>query len=349
MDSFLQEQVDDIPSNTPTTKAINDAAAAAAADDDDEKGTISEETRKINETMQAIENQVTKTFELTKSKLRDVVEEKDNGIELKIPILDDETTERANYYLGQLDSNLANVENLASSYWNKVSSKTGGFWSSMNEALDKIVALDVEESSKENEQQVIVVAGNRTEAELKNLSNDKNIYLKKKEKDNSSDTEHNFNIESDEITKEISTILQNDKDLEKLMNSIVPHDVDYKTFWQIYFTEREQILARGEERKKLLNKSKKIDNSEKKTKYETVEEVSWDDDDDDEEEEGGKGQEKDKHIKEHEPENGTDRGESPVVIEKADIPDVASVAKANEDTKIKNSEDQDDEDDDDWE
>lgn len=228
---------------------------------------------KTEEAFSKLEDEVNQGYEKTTQALKSIVRESDGGVKLNIP-LDPEVSEKAQQYLQQLDANLHNVETIAQNYWTQVSKP--GFWSSMTEKLgdrlDKVVKIGnsklAEEAEETSKGAHNVVGGNRTEAELKSLSNDKNVYL-------NFDAELDQNFDVDAKTDEIARIIEKDKDLANLMNAVVPQDIPYKDFWTIFFVERQRILDMEDKRRKLLESSSSL----------KEEEISWDDVEEDEEDE----------------------------------------------------------------
>ncbi|CCC68513.1 hypothetical protein NCAS_0B04290 [Naumovozyma castellii] len=284
---------------------------------------------KVNDTFQVFEDGVNRTYELTREKLKDLVHENEDGIELNIP-LDESTTEKANYYLKQLDNNLAHVENVASSYWGKFSVAGTGFLSSVSDTLGaQLKELAIIESGPESESEKAaetnknIVAGNRTEAELKKLSNDKEIYLK-----NDIDiSAEGKDLDIDGKTAEISKLLSNDKDLETLMNELVPHTIKYNDFWSIYFIEKGRILDMEEKRRNILQKTS--------MEVERDEEIGWDDDEEEEENES-------QQLEPTKNETTLSGTETPVIIEKEDALEFEAAAnKKQENTKSSNNIDKD--------
>lgn len=269
--------------------------------------------QKTNEAFDKLENELGGVYEIASSKLKSLVKEDKDGIKLDLPI-DEATTKKAQEYLSTLDSNLAQVENVASSYWNKVT--TPNFWSSVTDKLsvqlDNVINLTATEEKNQTTGNTSSIAGNRTEAEIKKLCNNKDIYLKY-EKIN---LNPNFDIEGK--TEEISKILESNKELEALMNSIVPQEIKYKDFWNIYFVKKSEIVEMEEKRKKLLEEAASRE-----------EEICWDDDDD----------------------NDETREESPVIVKKEDAIEASTEPKreiSSEKTET-NKTIEEEEDDDDWE
>lgn len=351
---------------------------------------------KVSSQYSKIEGQVNVQYNKTADILKNLVEEdkEKDCININLPI-DDEYTEKANEVLSKLDNNLKLVEDKASDYWNKVSGAS--FWSNvssglnqrmeqissqlndatanatnlLNEATTSAVAnisnytattLATSDEDTNVVKTSVAAASTRTEGELKELSTKKEIYLENKIELNSE-----FDVETK--TDEIAKILKSDELLDDLMNEIVPTEIPYKDFWNIYFTRKQQILDMENKRKELLqNASKQQDNDEI---------IGWDDDDEEEENETTKVEDKaqekkddnDKKTQEVIPEDKKDvtpsptttaesRAESPVIIKKEDV--IAEVAKDAVEEKAKkeekptpatekNGNDDEDDDDDDWE
>lgn len=224
---------------------------------------------KTEEAFHKIEEEVNKKYEDTTKALKNFVGEAEDGVKLNLPI-DSEVSERAQRYLGQLDSNLQNVEKAAQGYWTKVSNP--GFWSNVSNNLsnrfEQMIQLGEDRAegggTDDREGTSTVVGGNRTETELKMLSTDKSIYL-----DNDYPGLKDF--DADSKTEEISQILEKNKDLANLMNAIVPQEISYKDFWNVYFIQRQRIFEMENTRRKILEN--KESNKE--------EEIGWDEEEDD--------------------------------------------------------------------
>lgn len=294
----------------------------------------------VEQVFTKLENEVTRGYEKTTEVINKYIHEDEEGIHLELPI-DPAVAEKAQQYLKTLDNNLQNVEAVAQNYWTKVSNP--GFWASISTSLglqlDKVVQLGTEGVNNLNVEETlevvdtpINVAGNRTDAELRELATKKDIYI-----DNKLPLDPEF--DADAKTDEISKILEADTNLSKLMNEIVPQNIPYKEFWNIYFINKNKILEMEEKRKKILEDK------------ESEKEISgWDDEDED------------------------DISEQPVIIEKEDVIEsateeekpterlkeikVGSTFKGKEESPVGNSRDDkaketkdsdDDDDDDDWE
>ncbi|AJU98479.1 AFH_G0009480.mRNA.1.CDS.1 [Saccharomyces cerevisiae] len=313
MEFFYEEQVACIEDDK-----INDShTKETGSTENTENNELQSRDDKTNEAFQKLEEEVNKRYEKTTSAFKKLVIEKDDGIEINLPI-SNETTETAQKYLKKLDENIHSVESLAQSYWSKM--KTKNFWSGFS-SFDNAAendSNDKDESSKENE---IAVGGNRTEAELRTLSKDKSVYL-----DNKMDLQLDpFDV--DEKTEEICSILQGDKDISKSMNDIVPHKISYKDFWHIYFLQRNKILDKESKRKEILSKKEK--ETEEK-------EVEWDDE-----------EEEDDDDKVEAVADNKSKGETKVAVSQEGLKDVSDhVGLANKD---ESKDDDDDDDDDDWE
>ncbi|CAI4056528.1 hypothetical protein SUVZ_02G1970 [Saccharomyces uvarum] len=257
MDFFYEEQVANIEEGNLNDQKEHSNEESAASTERNTNSGVQGRDVKTNEAFQKLEEEVNKQYEKTTSAFKKLVVEKDDGIEINIPI-SDETTEAAQKYLKKLDDNIHNVENLAQSYWSKM--KTKSFWSGFgstnnranNDSADNVEGLEEKE---------IAVGGNRTEAELRTLSREKSVYL-----DSKLDLEKEL-FDVDEKTDEICLILQGDKDIARLMNDIVPHQISYKNFWNMYFSEKNRILDKESKRKEILFKKEK------------EAEIGWDDED----------------------------------------------------------------------
>lgn len=220
---------------------------------------------KTEEAFNKLEDELSKQYEKTTSALKNLVEESEDGVKINLP-LNSEVSETAQRYLQHFDSNLQSVETLAQNYWTKVANP--GFWSTMTgtlgKKLEEVVQISGSPEMKledSNKAAQAAVAGNRTDAELRELSINKGIYL-----------EHTMNLDAsfdvDAKTDEIARLLEQDKDLAKLMNGIVPQVITYKDFWNVYFLQKERILDMENKRKRILENNV----------AEGEEEVGWDDD-----------------------------------------------------------------------
>ncbi|CAR29359.1 hypothetical protein ZYGR_0AD00390 [Zygosaccharomyces rouxii] len=280
-----------------------------------------EKTEKV---FNKLEDEVSKRYDETAKAFKGFVAEAEDGVKLNLP-LDPAVSEKTQRYLGQLDSNLQNVEKFAQGYWTKVSNP--GFWSNVTNNLgnkfEQIVQLGEErgedmDKGTDKESSKTVVGGNRTETELKTLSTDESLYL-----NNKLSLPEDF--DADSKTQEISQILEKDMDLANLMNGIVPQEISYKDFWNIYFTQKQRILEMETTRRKILES--------KETNKE--EEIAWDEEEDDNDK----------------------QDEEPVIIKKEDTADNDNIKKekqtSNEESKTgkvgANANENDDDDDDDWE
>ena len=320
----------------------------------DNEGVTKDE--KTNEVFDTFENNFNKVYDRTTKGLQTIIKDDKDGVKLDIP-LDEATSEKAQAVLTALDNNLAKAEGVAASYWQTVNKPS--FWSNITDnlgsRLDQVVQLTNETIAAVSDQGVQdktkpAIAGNRTDAELKELSTDKSIYL------NAKDDKSLSNADIDLKTDEISKILEENKSLENLMNEIVPQQVSYTAFWTIFLTKRDEILKREEMRKKILV-SKDKDTEEQ--------EVGWDD-----EEETTDANENGQDNKTQGTETESTREESPVVVSRSDArpnsqgtkADVAksnseSAAKKEDDkaaavttsTKANDVEEEEDDDDDEWE
>ncbi|CCE62431.1 hypothetical protein TPHA_0C02780 [Tetrapisispora phaffii CBS 4417] len=261
-------------------KPADDTDTTVSDNNDKSSGIIIKKDEKTEHAFNQLEDTVAKTYEKTSEVLGQYLQEDEEGIHITLPDFNTDVTDKAQEYLKSLDSNLQNAEEVASNYWKKVSSNN--FWSSMSNSLssqlDKVVKIkdDVvrntmksDNNTSKNTSSLLHVAGNRTEAELRELSNNEKLYT-----DNKLELEESFNV--DQKTDEISKLLETDKDIAKLMNKLVPTDVTYKDFWNIYFVNKQQIKEREDRRKKLLE-------AEKKYEEEHDDVGGWDDDEDDEE------------------------------------------------------------------
>lgn len=294
---------------------------------------------KTDEVFHKLEDQVDQQYQKTTDILKKLMDKDD--VQLKWP-LDPEVSGKAQNVLHKLDSNLQNVEQLASGYWDKVAKKS--FWSSMTDSLgsklDQVVTLASDSIKNPNTSEakkevtpVIAAAGNRTEAELKKLSTSESLYL-----DNEEETVGEFDVDAQ--TEEISKLLEQDKDLSQLMNRIVPEKIPYESFWKVYFFKKNKILDMESKRKEIL-KSKKV-------KLEEDEEFAWDDED---EEDPEKQDEELDTAKPAECEIAKEKNEEKAKTElNTENPKTASESTGDVDDNDEGDEDDDDDDDDDdWE
>lgn len=224
---------------------------------------------KTNKVFSDLEQGLYQIYDKTSGNIKKVLSDSEGSeyIKLDLPI-GEKSTEKAQQILDTLDSNLASIENTANTYWNKVKKAT--FWSSLTEDVgsklgtvvataskgvseimnggasigktDPTEANGEEEREKESEQRP-ALAGNRTEAELKELTTDKNIYLEALE----GKSFQRMDVVAK--TEEINLLLKQDKDLQKLMSEIVPQDVSYENFGPyISLREKKFWRKRGRER-----------------------------------------------------------------------------------------------------
>ncbi|CCF57251.1 hypothetical protein KAFR_0C02580 [Kazachstania africana CBS 2517] len=300
------------------------------------KDKVAKKDEKTNEVFNKLENELNSVYEKATKEIKKIVQEDDNGLQLNLP-LDPNTSAKAQKILSDLDSGLANVESVATSYWNKVTAPT--FWSNVTEQLSsKLESVGLNKPDlnpiKENESKEgsvsLLAAGNRTEAELKNLSCNKQVFLQRGSKPS---LDADFYIDSK--TDEISQILSKDKSLEKLMNEIVPVKISYVDFWNIYFYERDAILKKEEKRREILERSKQEET------HNEDEEGGWDDEEEDDD---------NIHSETTKSEPNTD--DSVVIVTKEDAED-NGIRNEEEEKAAKGDneedDDDDDDDDDDWE
>ncbi|EDO18434.1 hypothetical protein Kpol_1032p27 [Vanderwaltozyma polyspora DSM 70294] len=253
---------------------VYDETAANAASGEDINEHKVQQDEKTEQMFNKLEQEVNKQYEKTTETLQKYIQEDEEGIHINIPI-EGAVAEKAQEYLQSLDANLQNVETAAQGYWNKVSNT--GFWSSVSDTLssklDQVVQLGTEavnsglspEETIKDSGTPVAVAGNRTEAELRELVTNEKIYT-----ENKLSLDENFDVDSK--TDEISKILEGNVELSNLMNTLVPQSVPYKDFWNIYFAQKTKILEMEDKRKKILESKS------------TEKEMSgWDDDEDEEE------------------------------------------------------------------
>lgn len=106
---------------------------------------------------------------------------------------------------------------------------------------------------------------------MRKLSNDKSIYLEFKK--DSSYKEINTKDKSDEI----SSLLKDDKELESLMNEIVPEHISYNEFWTIYFNKKSKVPSMNDDTIIAPKDSDKKDSADN-------EPIAWGSDEEEEEE-----------------------------------------------------------------
>lgn len=272
------------------------------------------ESLNLNEKINETKTKLTKNIDELQKKL--VTEDKAAAIT--------QLSKTTNNYLDELDKELEQVENYAGLYFNK-------FSNFIKESVSVEVPDDAEDDVlDENEAGLLFNVGadksslsvpsNRTEAQLHSLRTNPNIYLSNKNHEN----DPNFKkfkeaFDIDSKTEEISKLLSQHKDLNKLSTALVPTKIEYKEFWCHYFFAFEKIHEEELNRKKLLSK-----NTE-----ESSHELGWGDDDDDDNEQV-------KTLK-----NENKQQQSTETITKKE--------KVTEDGEGEEHEEEEDDDDDDWE
>lgn len=265
---------------------------------------------------QELEGTIDEQYQRTARALKKFVND-ERDVKLNIP-LDTRISEKAQGALDSLDTQLQNVEHLAQDYWKKVSTKS--FWSSVSNTLgsklDEVVKINDQKSSTVCSQTpdakaTAPVAGNRTEAELRMLSSNDKIYL-----ENEDELPDDFKV--DEYTAEISQLLTENKNLELLMNALVPEKLSYQDFWNIFFLKRNRIFEMERKRKELLKKEEEEDK-----------EIDWDDEE--EEPELGKASNS---------ENKKEPNKSDIDVQHDEVNDAGAQEKGGDDN---------DDEDDDWE
>ncbi|SCU81533.1 LAFA_0C05600g1_1 [Lachancea sp. 'fantastica'] len=227
------------------------------------------------EAFEKFEGSIDRQYQKTADAVKKFIQNEERALELNIP-LDAHISERAQDALDSLDHQIHNVENMAHNYWQKVSNPS--FWSNVSGTLGLRGGNDVEADkakkgdlpvSSRGKASTPPVAGNRTEAELKLLSSDKNIYLNYSGEKSEDDKTGGFDV--DKHTSEISDLLKVDETLSQTMNSLVPEHVTYARFWEVYFVQKQKILDMENQRKSLLQKESTNEGAP----------VSWDDEDED--------------------------------------------------------------------
>ncbi|KAG0667094.1 hypothetical protein C6P45_005507 [Maudiozyma exigua] len=328
------------------------------------EGTPPPKDDKTNQVFSRFENDLNSAYEKTAEGIKNIMNESNgsDGVQLDLPI-DEATSEKAQALLTSLDQNLAKVETIASTYWGTINKSS--FWSNISDnlgsQLDKVVKITADSLATDGESaessQVDLntnnhtIAGNRTEAELKELSINKKIYLDDKNKPEGN------KIDIDSKTDEISEILKTNKDLESLMNALVPQEISYVDFWSIYFVKKDEILEREESRKRILTAGSKGKNSDNQKDKKDVqqEEIDWDDDED--EEEGINEIKEEPKIDSKKEDAGKEsdlsaRDDSLVIVNKSDVTEEKTTDTNNDNSKngeVKDEEEEEEEEDDDWE
>ena len=136
MEFFYEEQVACIEDDK-----INDShTKETGSTENTENNELQSRDDKTNGAFQKLEEEVNKRYEKTTSAFKKLVIEKDDGIEINLPI-SNETTETAQKYLKKLDENIHSVESLAQSYWSKMKLRIFGLASVASIMLQKMTLM----------------------------------------------------------------------------------------------------------------------------------------------------------------------------------------------------------------
>lgn len=178
-------------------------------------------------------------------------------------------SQKTNSYLDDLDKDLEQVENTAGAYV----SKFGQF---LKETIAVSAPEDMDELIDDQDGELLFnvgssgqnLAASRTDAQLFTLNTSTELYLTNDQDPKFDEFRKTFNVESK--TTDITQLLKQSSNLQKLSTEIVPAKVKYEEFWARYFYMHEKILQQESHRKKLLSE---------KRKAETKEDLDWGDDD----------------------------------------------------------------------
>lgn len=354
MEFFYEEEALNKVKNQLTNDKEVDVGNKDKPDNETEASHLNKDER-TNHIFNKLEDQIGDVYEKTASKLKEIVNDVNaDGLTIQIPLIDEETSNKAQKYIKTLDNNLASMENAATSYWNKMSKSN--FWSNVTQNLttqfentvnfvsdvinNDITSTNAKDSTNVNDNgndKKLIIGGSRTETELKHLSNKESLYLGYKP---GIDFKEITDIES--RSHEIDQFLKEDKALKTLLNKLVPDSITYTKFWSIYFYERARILDMEDKRLKLVanqysedkdmkGKYKNSPSAEEANKEEE-EDVDWGDEDDE------------------------DEYSSVVIVKKEDVEDGSKSSDSNnkEDLDVntrnkQNNAEEEEEDDDDWE
>lgn len=197
-------------------------------------------------------------------------------------------------YLNDLDTELEQVENVSLDYANKMGSfiKTNIIEGSnadenlrdfkmtqanrgeLSEDESKLLFNYIPELNRDEEKTKVFAT--RTEAEIHNLETQEQYYLKDMIEENDFQIVDYESDKGKEFEK-ISKLLEEKKDLQKLMADLVPSKISFNEFWSKYFYQHDKILQKEQERKKMLQEDK---HEKDRGNGDDDEEFNWDDDED---------------------------------------------------------------------
>ncbi|ESW99450.1 hypothetical protein KL918_001618 [Ogataea parapolymorpha] len=173
--------------------------------------------------------------------------------------------ENTNKYLDGLDQDLEKLENLTLGYATKLGSlladKTG-------------IRFGSEEVSGAKKDEIMFnmpqnLATSRLEAQLHELENNKDLYLTNW---NSESVKDYVLTAEDEAEKKL---LAAKESLKKLIDQLVPDQIDEQVFWKTYFSSKAKILEEEKKRKEILQQKPADDD----------EDFDWDDDEEEDKKE----------------------------------------------------------------
>lgn len=193
-----------------------------------------EKGSKTDQIFQQLEAQIDQHYQHTTNAFKKIIRDP-GAIELKFPN-NDELTKTAQDTFKKIDENIQNIEQIAQSCWNKVSSKS--LWSAMTNNISNQfsqISTPQKNESKDVSAYNNAMVNNNTEYKLNQLNTDKNLYL------NSIESSSNLDIDSYDAV--ISRLLNENPDLNNLMNLLVPEKISYQNFWSTYFNNRKKVLG----------------------------------------------------------------------------------------------------------
>ncbi|KAG7860091.1 hypothetical protein KL919_002796 [Ogataea angusta] len=173
--------------------------------------------------------------------------------------------ENTNKYLDGLDQDLEKLENLTLGYATKLGSlladKTG-------------IRFGSEEAGGAKKDEIMFnmpqnLATSRLEAQLHELENNKDLYLTNWKSESVKDYVLTAEDEAEKNT------LAEKESLKKLIQELVPDEIDEQVFWKTYFSNKAKILEEEKKRKEILQQKPADDD----------EDFDWDDDEEDDKKE----------------------------------------------------------------
>ncbi|KAG7885563.1 hypothetical protein KL938_000595 [Ogataea parapolymorpha] len=173
--------------------------------------------------------------------------------------------ENTNKYLDGLDQDLEKLENLTLGYATKLGSlladKTG-------------IRFGGEEVSGAKKDEIMFnmpqnLATSRLEAQLHELENNKDLYLTNW----NSESVKDYVLTAEEEAEK--KLLAAKESLKKLIDQLVPDQIDEQVFWKTYFSSKAKILEEEKKRKEILQQKPADDD----------EDFDWDDDEEDDKKE----------------------------------------------------------------